>query len=68
MCVKCVPNCQVESGCFLKVLQVEGPVDVTITSGMPDAERKERQVSAALFHVLMHKGGASHIIMYQQST
>ena len=26
-------------------MQVEGPADVTITAGMPDAERKERQVS-----------------------
>ena len=25
-------------------MQVEGPADVTITAGMPDAERKERQV------------------------
>ena len=57
-----------ESGFYLKVLQVEGPADVTITSGMPDAERKERQVSETFFHVLMLKGGASHIIMYQQST
>ena len=57
-----MPNGQVESGFYLKVLQVEGPADVTITSGMPDAERKERQVSAALFHILMLKGGVSHIL------
>ena len=25
-------------------VQVDGPADVTTTSGMPDAERKERQV------------------------
>merc|ERR1739842_172189 len=25
-------------------IEVDGPADVTITSGMPDAERKERQV------------------------
>merc|ERR1712217_330061 len=27
-----------------ELIEVEGPADVTITSGMPDAERKERQV------------------------
>merc|ERR1719362_2329701 len=27
-----------------ELIEVEGPADVTITAGMPDAERKERQV------------------------
>merc|ERR1712210_34137 len=27
-----------------ELIEVDGPADVTITSGMPDAERKERQV------------------------
>ena len=30
---------------FTLNVQVEGPADVTVTGGMPDAERKERQVS-----------------------
>ena len=29
----------------LDCVKVDGPADVTITSGMPDAERKERQVN-----------------------
>ena len=35
-------------------MQVEGPADVTITAGMPDAERKERQVSCLCIILMKH--------------
>ena len=43
--VHCEDNCCLFSYLFnIFDVQVVGPADVTTTSGMPDAERKERQV------------------------
>ena len=36
---------QIRNSFTLDCVKVDGPADVTITSGMPDAERKERQVN-----------------------